>query len=104
MDAPFTFLDRAVTLRFYEEDPVELRVYLGDLLEEKLQKAVAHYDAPHTLEEDRENLRMLLGPEADALLARAEIPDRLAVLELLSYAVRTIREEQGKKLTALAAG
>jgi hypothetical protein len=30
--------------------------------------------------------------------------DRLAVLELLSFVVRRCREEQGKKLMALAAG
>ena len=104
MDAPFTFLDRAVTLRFYEEDPVEARLYLGDLLEETIAKAVAHYDEPHTLEEDKDNLRSVLGETADRLLERAETVDRLTVLELLAYTVRVCREEQGKKLMALAEG
>jgi len=31
-------------------------------------------------------------------------PDRLTVLELLTYAIRTLREEQGKKLLALGEG
>ena len=71
MDTPFTFRDRAVTLRFYEEDPVELRLYLGDALEEKIAAAVGHYDAPHTLEEDVESFRSLVGAEAaDQLLER----------------------------------
>ena len=105
MDTPFTFLDRAVTLRFYEEDPVELRLYLGDALEEKIAAAVGHYDAPHTLEEDVENFRTLVGEKtADRLLERAEPLDRLSVLELLSYTIRACREAQGKKLTALAEG
>ena len=105
MAAPFTFIDRAVTLQFYPEDPVEVKLYLGDALEEKIAGAVGHYDEPHTLEEDMENLRALIGPEpAEKLLARAETLDRLTVLELLSYIIRTCRETQGKKLTALAEG
>ncbi len=105
MDMPFTFIDRAVTLRFYEDDPVEVKLYLGDALEEKIQRAVAHYDENHTLAEDVENLRELVGREAaDLLLSRAPQADRLAVLELLSYTVRQCREQQGKKLMALAEG
>ena len=105
MAAPFTFIDRAVTLRYYPEDPVEVRMYLGDALEEEIRRAVAHYDLPHTLEEDRENLAAFLGREAaEQLLSRAETPDRLTVLELLTYAIRTLREEQGKKLLALGEG
>ena len=104
MDAPFTFIDRAVTLRFFPEDPVEVRLYLGDLLEEKLRLAAAHYDAPHSLEEDEENLRNLLGPAAEELLSRAAVRDRLTVIELLTYTVRALREAQGKKLEALTAG
>ncbi len=105
MPTPFTFIDRAVTLRYYEEDPVEVTLYLGDALEERLQAAVSHYDAPHTVEEDAENFRRLVGREAaDRLLGRAEVLDRLTVLELLSYTVRACREEQGKKLMALAEG
>ena len=103
MNQPFTFIDRAITLEFYPENPVQVRLYLGDELEERLQAAVAHYDAPHTLAEDKENFRMLLGRDsAEAVLAGAGEIDRLAVLELLSYTIRRCREEQGKKLMALA--
>lgn len=104
MTGPFTFIDREITLRFFEEEPVEICLYLGDALEDRLQAAVAHYDQPHILEEDLENFRMLLGEEnAAAILQRAGELDRLGVLELLSYTVRVCREEQGKKLLALAA-
>ena len=104
MQAPFTFIDRAVTLRFYTEDPVETTLYLGDALETQIAAAVSHYDAPHTLEEDVENLKTVLGAATEAVLARAETLDRLTVLELLSYTIRVCREEQGKKLMALADG
>lgn len=103
MAEPFTFIDRAITLTYFPEAPVEIRLYLGDALEDRVQAAVEHYDAPHSLEEDKENLRMLLGREnGGAVLAGAGILDRLGVLELVSYTVRRIREEQGKKLMALA--
>ncbi len=105
MNTPFTFIDRAVTLRFYRQDPVEVTLYLGDALEAQLQRAAAHYDESHTLEEDIANLAALVGQEnAARLLSRAETVDRLAVLELLSYTMRQCREEQGKKLMALAEG
>ena len=105
MATPFTFIDRAVTRQFYQDDPVELTLYLGDALEEKIAEAVRHYDEPHTLEEDVESFRSLVGAEAaDQLLERAETLDRLTVLELLSYTVRACREMQGKKLMALAEG
>jgi hypothetical protein len=105
MDTAFTFIDRTVDLTFYDQEPVTVRMYLGDALEEKLQQAVGHYDQDHTLEEDMENLKMLVGQEEGAqLLERAEPLDRMAVLELLSFVVRRCREEQGKKLMALAAG
>ena len=105
MDAPFTCIDRAVTLQFYPEDPVEVRLYLGDRLEEQFQRAVGHSDLPHTLQEAQENLAALVGKEtAEALLSRAETRDRLTVVELLSYIILRCREEQGKKLMALAEG
>lgn len=105
MDAPFACIDRAVTLTFYPEDPVEVRLYLGDRLEEQFQRAVEHYDRPHTLEEDQENLASLVGRDtAEQLLGRAETRDRLTVVELLSYIILRCREEQGKKLMALAGG
>ena len=104
MTGPFTFIDREITLRFFEEDPVSVTLYLGDALEDRLQAAVAHYDENHTVAEDLENFKMLLGAEhAEAVLQRAGKLDRLGVLELLSYTVRVCREEQGKKLLALAA-
>lgn len=66
---------------------------------------MAHYDQPHTLQEDRENLLAFLGrEEGEKLLSRAEPLDRLAVLELLSYTVRSLRQAQGDKLQALAGG
>ncbi len=99
----FTFIDRTVTLRYYPEDPLELTFYLGDALEERLQAAVSHYDQPHTLQEDRENLLTFLGREqGEQLLSRAEPLDRLSILELLSYTVRALRQAQGDKLQALA--
>lgn len=102
---PFTFIDRTFTLTFYPDDPITVTLCLGDVLEEKLQAAVSHYDQCHTVAEDVENLKTLLGPEAaERLLSRAETVDRLTVLELLSYAVRGCREQQGKKLLALAEG
>lgn len=105
MENTFTFIDRALDLSFYDQEPVTVRLYLGDALEEKLQAAVGHYDQDHTLEEDVENLKALVGAETGQLLLdRAETVDRLAVLELLSFVVRRCREEQGKKLMALAAG
>lgn len=103
MDTPFTFIDRAITLEFYQDPTEQVKLYLGDVLEEKIARAVAHYDEDHTLSEDVKNLRELMGQEnADRLLARAEPVDRLTVLELLSYTVRRCREEQAKKLLALA--
>ena len=103
MDTPFTFIDRAITLEFYQDPTEQVKLYLGDVLEDKIARAVAHYDEKHTLSEDVENLRELMGQEnADRLLARAEPVDRLTVLELLSYTVRRCREEQAKKLLALA--
>ena len=105
MTEPFTFIDRAITLRFFEEEPVEVTLYLGDALEDRLQAAVGHYDENHTAEEDLENFKMLLGEkQAKAVLQRAGKLDRLGILELLSYTVRVCREEQGKKLLALAGG
>lgn len=105
MSGPFTFIDRAVTLEFFPESPMEIRLYLGDALEERIQAAVAHYEEPHTLEEDRENFARLLGRDnAGAVLNGAGETDRLGILELLSYTVRRCREEQGKKLMALAGG
>lgn len=105
MDRPFAFIDRAVELSFYEDDPVTVTLYLGDTLEEQIARAVRHYDLPHTAEEDRENLAALLGKEqTEAILSRAENPDRLTVLEILSYVIRSCREDQAKKLEALAAG
>lgn len=102
---PFTFIDRAVAIRYYPEDPIELTLYLGDALDARLDAAVAHYDLPHTVAEDVENFLALVGRESgEKLLARAETVDRLTVLELLSYTVRVCREEQGKKLMALAEG
>lgn len=103
MQEPFTFIDRAVTLRYFSQNPVEVRLYLGDALEERITRAVAHYDQDHTLEQDKENLCMLLGAEnGQAVLAAAGDTDRLGVLELVSFTVRRCREEQGKKLMALA--
>lgn len=103
MQEPFTFIDRAVTLCYFPEHPVEVRLYLGDALEERIDRAVAHYDREHTLEEDRENLCRLLGAEnGRQVLAAAGDTDRLGVLELVSFTVRRCREEQGKKLMALA--
>ena len=98
----FTFIDRAVTLRFFEEDPVEITLYLGDELDRRIEAAAAHYDEAHTVEEDKENLARLVGQEAaEALLQRTEAQDRLAVLELVLYVVAECRETQAKKLTAL---
>lgn len=103
MQEPFTFIDRAVTLTYFPETPVAVRLYLGDALEERIARAVAHYDQEHTLEEDRENLCRLLGAEnGKNVLAAAGDTDRLGVLELVSFTVRRCREEQGKKLMALA--
>ena len=98
----FTFIDRAVTLRYFPDHPVEVTFYLGDALEEKLQEAVAHYDAPHTLEEDRENFLRFFGQETgEKLLAQGEPVDRLGLAELLGYTLRALREAQGEKLEAL---
>ena len=105
MNEPFTFIDRAVVLRYFPEAPVDVKLYLGDALEDRIAQAVRHYDQDHTLEEDRENLKMLLGREnGERVLQAAGDTDRLGVLELVSYTVRRCREEQGKKLMALAGG
>ena len=105
MNEPFTFIDRAVTLCFFSENPVDVKLYLGDALEDRIAQAVRHYDQDHTLAEDRENLKMLLGREnGERVLQAAGDTDRLGVLELVSYTVRRCREEQGKKLMALAGG
>lgn len=98
----FTFIDRALKLSFFSEDPVEVKLYLGDALDGRIEAAATHYDAPHTLEEDVENLKRLVGEEAaEQLLSRAGVMDRLTVLELVVYIVTRCREEQGKKLLAL---
>ncbi len=105
MNEPFTFIDRAVVLRYFPKTPVDVKLYLGDALEDRIAQAVRHYDQDHTLEEDRENFKMLLGAEkGEQVLQAAGDTDRLGVLELVSYTVRRCREEQGKKLMALAGG
>lgn len=105
MNEPFTFIDRAVVLRYFPENPVDVKLYLGDALEDRITQAVRHYDQDRTLAEDRENLKMLLGAEnGQRVLAAAGDTDRLGILELVSYTVRRCREEQGKKLMALAGG
>ena len=81
----FTFIDRAVTLRYFPDHPVEVTFYLGD-----------------ALEEDRENFLRFFGQETgEKLLAQGEPVDRLGLVELLGYTLRALREAQGEKLEAL---
>ncbi len=105
MEAPFTFMDRAITLEFYPEKPISLKLYLGDDMDRRLERCLQHYQQPHTLEEDVTLLEELVGRNAAGeLLGRAEIVDRITVIELIGYIMEGYLAEVSKKIAALTLG
>lgn len=104
----FTFASRACPIRFFEEDPITVTLFIGDETDKlclKSAELIGEGDSAATPAERaqkyREAVELLLGKEKlDAILARAEAQDSFALLEIWQFAVRTLRDTKVKNLSA----
>ncbi len=104
----FTFASRACPIRFFEEDPITVTLFIGDETDKLCLKSAAligEGDSAATPTERAqkycEAVELLLGKEKlDAILARAETQDSFALLEIWQFAVKTLRDAKVKNLSA----
>lgn len=101
----FTFVDRFLPIEFFEQDPVKITLQIGDTTDQKLVEMGRKIDASTTFEDGKAALAEVIGAEnLDAILARAENPDQLALLEITYYVLQAYREGKAKNLETAKAG
>ena len=106
----FTFADRACRIQFFEDAPVVLTLFVGDETDKRIVKSAAMIDEADKLKSVEERCakyrealaELISGEKADAILARAETADSMAVLEIWQFVVNCLREHKVKNLTASA--
>lgn len=101
----FTFVDRLLTIQFFEEDPVTITLTICDQMAQKIDAGWKKVDGATTPEKSREILVAWIGEEnAEKLLARCDDVDTYTIRQLLFYIKQEYIEGQRKNLLAAAAG
>ena len=101
----FTFVDRFLPIEFFEKDPVKITLQIGDTTDQKLAEMGRKIDASATFEDSKAALAEIVGADnLEAILARTENPDQLALLEITYYVLQAYREGKAKNLETARAG
>lgn len=101
----FTFVDRFLPIEFFEQDPVKITLQIGDTTDQKLVEMGRKIDASATFEDSKAALAEIVGADnLEAILARTENPDQLALLEITYYVLQAYREGKAKNLETARAG
>lgn len=101
----FTFVDRTLAIEFFADDPVTVTLQLGDETDKRLLAMGKQLDASATFEDAKAALAEIVGADSlEAILARTETPDRLALAEIANYILQSYREGKTKNLETARAG
>ncbi len=105
MSKYFTFVDRDITIEFFEKDPVRIVLLIGDDADKKLLEMGRKLDAATSFEEGKAALADLIGTEnVEAIVSRAKIADTYALVQVANYIIQEYRDGKGKNLLAARAG
>ena len=101
----FTFVDRTLPIEFFADDPVTVTLQLGDETDKRLLTMGKQLDTSATCEDAKAALAEIVGADSlEAILARTETPDRLALAEIANYILQSYREGKTKNLETAKAG
>lgn len=101
----FTFCDRAVPVRFFEDEPITVTLLISDRTDQSILDCYRAFAEADKLTPDKRlggyeaALREFIGAEhADRLLERMDQRDCFAVIEVFQYLLAEYREAKTKKL------
>ena len=97
----FTFVDRLITLEFFEEDAVKATVTIGDDMDKRIDAAFNRLKKPESVEDKKAEIAGLIGADVtDKILERLDTVDGYALDQLLLYIRETYLEAKVKNLQA----
>lgn len=101
----FTFVDRMLTIEFFETDPVKITMLIGDEMDKKLIAMGAAIDSAKTAEKARAALADIIGEEnTQKILARAEDVDRYFIAQVARYILSEYGAGKAKNIETAGAG
>ena len=101
----FTFVDRYLTLEFFEEDQVKVTLFIGDDMYRKIDSAFKKLQKPMPAADKIGILNDLIGEEnTSEILERMDEADGYALDQVLLYIHSTYIEGKTKNLQAAKAG
>lgn len=101
----FTFIPRHLDLTFFDSNPIKISLPMGDAMDALLTEMAQSIDSAPDLPAAESALYPVLGKDAaDAILARAEPRDALAVQQLAAYVLRQYADGKAKNLSAAQSG
>ena len=101
----FTFVDRLITLEFFEEDAVKATVTIGDDMDKRIDAAFNRLKEPESVEDKKAGIAGLIGADVtDKILERLDTVDGYALDQLLLYIRETYLEAKVKNFQAAKAG
>lgn len=104
----FTFASRACPIRFFEENPITVTLFIGDETDKLCVRSatlIGEGDKAESAGERaakyREAVELLVGKEKlEGILARSETQDSFALLEIWQFVVKSLRDAKVKNLSA----
>lgn len=101
----FTFIPRHLDLTFFNTDPIQISLPMGDAMDHLLTEMAQSIDAAPDLPAAEAALYPVLGKDAaESILSRAEPRDTLAAQQLAAYVLRQYADGKAKNLSAAQSG
>lgn len=101
----FTYISRQLPLTFFSKNPITVEIPICDATDAQLLEMAKAIDAADTADTAAAALYPVLGKDnSDAILARSDPRDILAVQQIAAYVLRQYGEGKGKNLSAAQAG
>ena len=101
----FTFVDRLITLEFFEENPIKTTIAIGDEADKRIDAAFNRLKKPESTEDKKAEIIGLIGAEVtDKILERLDTVDGYALDQVLLYIRETYLEAKIKNLQTAKAG
>lgn len=101
----FTFIPRQLSLTFFDSNPIQATIPMGDAMDTLLTTMATALDAADSLTAAEAAIYPVLGKKVtDSILSRAEPRDILAVNQLAAYLLRQYAAGKEKNLSAAQLG
>lgn len=106
----FTYSDRHCPIQFFEEEPINVTLFIGDELDRRIMESgamIGEADKLNDLEKRcamyRQAVELVIGAEKTGeILARADNLDSFSILEVWHHVSRAVHEQKVKNLMASA--